>query len=117
MKKVITKIILLLGASGSHLEANIRIEIWSQPGQIIWETLSQENPSQSWRSGSSGKAPALQVWSPEFKAHYCQKNRERKKSIRKKSITHKKGLVEWLKVGVGPKFKLQYWKNNNSLIN
>jgi hypothetical protein len=37
-----------------------RIVVPSQPGQMVWETLSQKNTQhkKNWWSGSSGKAPA-----------------------------------------------------------
>jgi hypothetical protein len=42
-------------------EAEIRrIEVQSQPGQIVCKTLAQKIPNtkQGWWSGSSGRAPA-----------------------------------------------------------
>jgi hypothetical protein len=42
-------------------EAEIRrIEVQSQPGQIVLKTLSRKTPSQKkgWQSGSSGRASA-----------------------------------------------------------
>jgi hypothetical protein len=43
----------------------------------------QNSQSKDWRRGSSSRAPALQLQSPEFKTpfHYCQKNKKRNFSV------------------------------------
>jgi hypothetical protein len=49
-------------------EVNIRrIVVWSQPKQIVHETLSQRNPSQK----QAGRV--TQGISLEFKSQYCKK--------------------------------------------
>jgi hypothetical protein len=64
-------------------EAEIwRIKIWGQPRQIVWEifpTLHFQNNlnKMDWRCGSSGRAPTLQVWDPEFKPQSNQKNKNK----------------------------------------
>jgi hypothetical protein len=40
----------------------------SQPGQIVYETLSRKNPSQKMVGGMT------QVVSPEFNLQHCEKN-------------------------------------------
>jgi hypothetical protein len=44
-------------------EAEIRISVRVQPGEIVLKTLSRKitNTKKGWRSGSSGRAPDLQV--------------------------------------------------------
>jgi hypothetical protein len=51
-------------------EAEIRIMVWAQPGKIVQEIPISKNKQSKmdWRSDSSGRAPALQIWSLEFKA-------------------------------------------------
>jgi hypothetical protein len=46
-----------------------RIMVQGQSGEIVWETpISKNNQSKiDWRCGSSGRMPALQARSPEFK--------------------------------------------------
>jgi hypothetical protein len=63
-------------------EAEIRrIEVWSQPRQIVHKTLSLKNPLQK-RAGG-GVAPSI---GPEFKLQYCKK---------KKKINHKSKNFKW----------------------
>jgi hypothetical protein len=54
-------------------------------GQIVWETpISKITRAKwDWKCGSSGRVPALQMRSPEFKPHY-QKKKEKKRKKRKK---------------------------------
>jgi hypothetical protein len=57
-------------------EAEIRrIEIQSQPRQIVCETLSQKNPSKNRASG------VAQGEVPEFKPQYLKKKKKKSKSI------------------------------------
>jgi hypothetical protein len=58
-------------------EAGIRrIEIWGQPRKIFMILHLQTNQSKmDWKCGSSSRAPALQIWSPEFKPHFHQINK------------------------------------------
>jgi hypothetical protein len=45
--------------------------IWNQPRQVVHKLRSQKYLKQNgWQSASSGRAPAWQVWSPEFKPQY-----------------------------------------------
>jgi hypothetical protein len=44
-----------------------RMMLWSQPGQIVWETLSQENPS---RKNAGGVAVGV---GPEYNPQYHKK--------------------------------------------
>jgi hypothetical protein len=58
----------------STQEAEIRrIMVQSQPGQIVWETLSQKNPSQK-RDGGVDQGVG-----PEFKLQYHKKKKKKKK--------------------------------------
>jgi hypothetical protein len=46
----------------------MRTKVWGQPKQTVCKTLSQKHSTQEkrdWQSGSSGRAPALQEWSPK----------------------------------------------------
>jgi hypothetical protein len=60
------------GADDSHLilatqETEIRrIKVWSQPGQIVCETLTRKNPSQKRADW------VAQGVDPEFKPQYCK---------------------------------------------
>jgi hypothetical protein len=50
--------------------AEIRgIAFWSQPGQMLLETLSRKylNTKKGWQSGSSGRMPTWQEWGTELK--------------------------------------------------
>jgi hypothetical protein len=60
-------------------EAEIRrIVVWSQPGQIVCETLSRKNPHHKKRSGGVAEGVG-----PEFKAQYRRK---------KKKLSHPKSF-------------------------
>jgi single-stranded DNA-specific DHH superfamily exonuclease len=62
-------------------EAEIRrIEVRSQPGQILRETLSRKHPLQK-RTGG-----VAQGVGPEFKPQNCKKKKERKKRKEVESI-------------------------------
>jgi hypothetical protein len=41
--------------------------------------LQNKQSKTEWRRGSCGRAPALQVWNPEFKPQSCQKKKKKKK--------------------------------------
>jgi hypothetical protein len=72
IKRTTTKRAMLLApvahtCNPSYSKAKIRrTEVWGQPGQIVSETLSQKYPTgkKGWWSGSSGRVPASQAWTP-----------------------------------------------------
>jgi hypothetical protein len=59
-------------------EAEIRIEVWSQPGQIVWETLSQKKKKKSITKRAGGAAQGV---GPEFKPSTTKKRKEKKESV------------------------------------
>jgi hypothetical protein len=71
-------------AVGTLLTMIRRIMVWGHPKQIVWETLSE---TMSWKyppqkkvpaEWSSGRAPAEQVWTPEFKPITAKKKKKKK---------------------------------------
>jgi hypothetical protein len=88
--------------------------VWSQPGQIVFETLSWENLSQR-RAGGVAQGSG-----PEFKPQYKKKKkkvkreRERKKPHKIYSTTHTiqtspSRPLQWPVTMLFTAFVLQYW--------
>jgi hypothetical protein len=60
------------------------IEVWGQPGQIVRLHLQNNHSKMNWRCDSSGRAPAYQMWSPEFnlQIHQNEKKMKNPKAVR-----------------------------------